>query len=244
MSKVYYYFNNVNYPINVTKETTELTSYTFSPDGTLWEVNELTNFFSMIDKDKSFNIVDVGAQSGLYTLFSKYLPNSTFYAFEPFPDSFRLLNDNIKLNEITNVKTFELGLSNEKKETSFSVCVSHNGLHTISDTPLRFTADDTKTISINVDTIDNLFYEKDIPVHFIKIDTEGWEYFVLQGAIKTIQKYKPIIQMEWFKDNMEQCKITEREMHEFLISIGYHITPETRGNKSAEVIIKPNVKVN
>lgn len=238
MSKTYYYFSNPNYPIDVTEETTKITPHTFQPNGTLYENQELHSFYSMIDRDKSLNIVDVGAQSGLYTLFSKYLPNSTFYAFEPFPESFRLLNDNIKLNEITNVKTFELGISDEKKETSFSVCRWHNGLHTISDTPLRFTSDDTKTININVDTIDNLFYEKDIPVHFIKIDTEGWEYFVLKGAIKTIQKYKPIIQLEWFELNLEQCKLNERQLHEFLISIKYHVVPETNGR--GERIIIPN----
>ena len=61
-------------------------------------------------KDKIV-IVDIGAQTGLYTLFAKFVDNATFYAFEPFVSSFNALNENIKLNNISNVKTFNIAIS-------------------------------------------------------------------------------------------------------------------------------------
>ena len=81
---------------------------------------------------------------------------------------------------------------------------------------------DVVPVKINVDTIDNLFYENDIPVDFIKIDTEGWEYFILQGGEKTIQKYKPFIQIEWNEVNMKQSNVDMHEFHRYIVdNMGY-----------------------
>lgn len=219
MVKVFNYFNDKNYPIQVTDETCILTKYTFLENNELWENNSLKQFFSQIDKHNNYNIIDIGAQSGLYSLFAKYLPNSKFYSFEPFKPTFKLLNDNIKLNEITNVETFNLAISDNKGISNFNVCLGHNGLHTMGSNPLRF--NDIQKIQVETDTIDNLFYEKNIPVHFIKIDTEGFEYFILKGAINTINKYKPIIQLEWNITNMQQCNINPNMLLELFNNLDY-----------------------
>jgi FkbM family methyltransferase len=71
--------------------------------------------------------------------------------------------------------------------------------------PLRF--NDIVEVKINTDTIDNLFYDNDIPIHFIKMDTEGWEYNILKGGEKSLKKYRPIMQIEWNQTNMQQCDI-------------------------------------
>lgn len=217
--KIYYYFEDLNYPIKVTNDTTKLTQYTFLEDGKMWESDSIKNFYNLIDNKGNYNIIDIGAQSGSYSLFAKYLPLSTFYSFEPFPTSFKLLNDNIKLNEITNVKTFNLGLSNEIGITVLNTCISHNGLHTIGNKLNRFS--DVKSININTTTIDNMFFERNIKVDFIKIDTEGHEYYILKGGIKTIKEYKPIIQLEWNLLNMDQCNVTEEMLNKLIDELGY-----------------------
>ena len=91
-------------------------------------------------------------------------------------------------------------------------------------------------MKINVDTIDNLFYENDILVDFIKIDTEGWEYFILQGGEKTIQKYKPFIQIEWCEMNMKQCNV---DMHEFRRYIDDKMGYVTKNLISEELFLVP-----
>ena len=217
--KTYLYFNNKNYPIKVTSETCELTKYTFMNDGSIWESNSMEYFFSLIDKKKSYNVVDIGAQSGSYTLYAKYLPMSTFYSFEPFPSSFRLLNDNIKLNNIKNVKTFNTAISNKGGSAILNTCINHNGLHTLGGNVCRFT--DIKPIEISTTTLDSFFYDTDTKVDFIKIDTEGYEYYILQGGIKTINKYKPIIQLEWNKYNLIQCNVTEEMLDNIITELDY-----------------------
>tara|TARA_B100000787_G_C16147665_1_gene275026 strand:- start:439 stop:681 length:243 start_codon:yes stop_codon:yes gene_type:complete len=75
----------------------------------MWENLSMQQFFNCINNEQ-YNIIDIGAQSGLYSLFAKYLPNSTFYSFEPFEETYNCLNENLKLNNINNVKTFNLGI--------------------------------------------------------------------------------------------------------------------------------------
>jgi FkbM family methyltransferase len=216
---VYYHYFNKNFPIQVTDDTVKYTPYTFQPNGMIWEIESIFQFFSQINPYKECTVVDIGAQSGSYTLFAKYLPNAKFHSFEPFKQSFDLLNDNIKLNNIENVTTYNVALSNIEGKTILNTSKGHNGLHTLGATPLRF--NDTIPIEVNTKTLDSFFYDIDRKVDIIKIDTEGWEFNILKGALNTLKKYKPIIQIEWVPINMKQCSIDENEFLKFLTDIGY-----------------------
>lgn len=215
----YHYLDNKDLSFNVTDETLKVTPHTFHKNNTLWENQSINYFYKDIPKDKPINIVDIGAQTGLYSLYAKFLPNSTFYSFEPFPQTFKILNDNIKLNNILNIKTFNIALSDKKQLTTLNTCKSHNGLHTMGNNVQRF--NDIEKLAINTDTLDNLFYHKNIPVHYIKIDTEGWEYFILLGGIHTIQKYKPKIQMEFNLVNLKQCNVQRSKLYNLIDLLGY-----------------------
>jgi FkbM family methyltransferase len=128
--------------------------------------------------------------------------------------TFNLLNDNLKLNNITNVNSFNIGLSNNIGKALLNTSLYNNGLNTLGSNPLRF--NDITTVEIVVDTLDNIFYINNISVDFIKIDTEGWEYNILKGGINTIKKYKPYIQLKWIEINMKQCDININEFTNFI----------------------------
>lgn len=215
----YLYFNDARFPIKVTTETTNVTPFTFQSDMTMWETPSIHQFFSQIDPEGEFNIADVGAQSGSYTLYAKYLPKSNFYSFEPFEQNYKCLADNVELNDLKNVHTFKVALSNVAGSSVLNTSAGHNGLHTLGKTPKRF--DDVVPVEVQTKTLDEYFHDVDRPVHFIKIDTEGWELRILEGGRKTIEKYKPIIQLEWVPVNMEQCGVTEGELKDFLENLHY-----------------------
>jgi len=217
MYKTFYYFDDIKYPINITSETISIAHHTFPTNGKMWEMISLKQFYNAIPSDGTFNIVDIGAQVGLYTLYAKYLPKSTFYAFEPFPSTFQELNNNIKINDISNVNTYNMAISDSEGVTVLNTSISHNGLHTLGNNPLRF--NDVKPIHVNTTTLDIHF--SDIPIHYIKIDTEGYEYYILKGGMQVIKKYKPIIQLEWNTTNMRQCNVSEEMMREMIREIGY-----------------------
>ena len=183
----YYYFNKL--PIYVTDNSCNSKTPTFLKNGKIWEEEMVYYFYSFLHEKSlknKVNVVDVGAQIGLYSLLAKYLPNTYFYAFEPSKENRDELLKNLKFNEINNVKVFPEALSNKKETTTLQICETHNGLHTLSKNPLRFKKD--KSIPVKTDTLDSVFYDHNHKVDVIKMDTEGWEYYILQGGLKTIRK--------------------------------------------------------
>ena len=68
-----------------------------------------------------------------------------------------------------------------------------------------------------------MFFNQNIKVDYIKIDTEGWEYNILQGAVNTLKNHKPVLQLEWNRDNMNQCNVDETKLYSFLQSYGYNV---------------------
>lgn len=218
-TKTFYFFNDNSLPIDVSEDTVLYTGNTFYPDGKMWEGESEKEFFRHVPMEKQCNIVDIGAQSGLYSLYAKYLPNATFYSFEPFPLTYKLLNENLKINNITNVKTYDIAISDKTGTATLNTCISHNGLHTLGKNPLRF--NDIKAIEVKTDTLDNLFYENNIPINYLKIDTEGYEYYILKGGIKTLKKYKPLLQIEYHTSNMMQCSVKEEDLNNLLNELNY-----------------------
>lgn len=230
----YLYMYNENENILVSENTVNYGNSSFRKNNEIWEKESLNYFFNLINKNNKVNIVDIGANVGLYSLYAKHLPNSQFYSYEPFKFTYDLLNDNIKLNNIKNVNTYNIGLGNQKGKTILNVCLSHDGLNTMGENPLRF--NDINPIEVEIDTLDNIFYNNNIKVDFIKIDTEGYEYNILKGGEKTIKTYKPIIQLEYHETNMKQCNVKIDDLNNYIIELGYNKYNLT----FEELIIVPN----
>jgi methyltransferase, FkbM family len=83
--------------------------------------------------------------------------------------------------------------------------------------------------------IDDL--EFDMPVSFIKIDVQGGDLFAMQGAVKTIEKYKMPILFEYEKEFEAEQGYTFQQYLDFIESINYHIA-EKLGDH--DFLIMPN----
>lgn len=55
----------------------------------------------------------------------------------------------------------------------------------------------------------------------IKIDVEGWEKFVLLGAIETIKKFSPILLIEFTAENTENAGYNVLEIYDIVTNLGY-----------------------
>ena len=142
---------------------------------------------------KERDIIDVGAYIGDSSFILSEYTKKKVYAFEPFNDAFSELEENIKLNEINNVITVKLGISNETgiKKLYFA----KNGLSISTNDPEKSLSKGacTDEVQINTTTIDKFAKDNNLTVGIIKIDAEGAEQEVLKGAIETIKKDKPIL---------------------------------------------------
>jgi FkbM family methyltransferase len=153
----------------------------------------MTRMFSTLIRP-NFQILDVGANIGCTSLLFSELGEQVV-AFEPLSQTFGLLQKNISLSKTNNIKTLPLALGDEDMETEIYFSDTNRSMAFILDKTKR---DDSSTSVIKVRRLDNLFPEIGIDrLDFMKIDVEGYELRVLKGAEKTIQQYRPIVQMEF-----------------------------------------------
>ena len=62
---------------------------------------------------------------------------------------------------------------------------------------------DKHNSSVQIQTLDSVVSKADFSPNFIKIDTDGFDFKVLRGAIKTLTHFKPTIFFEWDKNHLQ-----------------------------------------
>ncbi|CAN5481843.1 hypothetical protein BH10BAC4_BH10BAC4_08820 [soil metagenome] len=125
-------------------------------------------------------VVDCGAAEGLFTFLVKMRCKEIFL-IEPVKKFCRSLQKTFENN--IRVKIIPVALSEKEGFANISE-------HDISSS---LTVGDQSAESVTVTTLDKLFYEKNIPISYIKMDLEGFDYEALLGAAELIKKNKPKI---------------------------------------------------
>lgn len=131
--------------------------------------------------------VDVGAHIGYFTVLAADLvgPSGHVYAFEPNPRSFNLLQKNIRVNKFKNVTLFNKAVTNKVGELNLYA----NRLNT-GDTRISKPDFESKAIKVKTTTLDIELKGK--TADFIKIDVQGAEPLVIEGAETTLRSNKNI----------------------------------------------------
>jgi len=138
---------------------------------------------------KDRDIIDAGAFTGDTSLPLSKLTNANVYAFEPFDESYELLNKNIKDNDIKNIVPVKKSLGNI--EGTRRLYLAGNNVQGITS-DADFRKYDTE-LKVNETTIDTFVDENNLNVGFIIVDVEGAELDLLEGAKNTIMTQKPIL---------------------------------------------------
>lgn len=145
-------------------------------------------------------ILDVGANIGTHLEhFVRIAERGRVIAFEPLPDIYQSLVERFRPDGGA-LTVHNLALSDQPApEASF---VRANG--SLSESGLRQreyndpAAVSPSTISVRVDTIDNVIQADDPGrVSYIKMDIEGAELHALRGATRTLERYRPMISVEY-----------------------------------------------
>lgn len=162
--------------------------------------------------------VDLGAQSGFYTLLlSKRVgPVGRVIAFEPLPANYRLLEENIRLNNIENVVVRREAVADRSGELSFHFPIEEPSL--IAGPVLA--EDSTGTFSVHCVSLDDFVAREPIPLDLIKMDVEGAEGSIVEGALETLRKFHPtlIIELHAVGDQPRQHPVAIR-----LQALGYTV---------------------
>jgi FkbM family methyltransferase len=150
-------------------------------------------------------IFDVGANEGRYAeMISSVFPRASLYCFEPHPKNFERLKQ-----RGVDATFLELALGEEKKSCALFERVDYpegSEMASVYETVItELHGVESVKIDVKMQTIDNLVRENNLPqIDFLKIDVEGHELGVLQGARQTIAAGKlKVVQYEFNHPNIE-----------------------------------------
>jgi FkbM family methyltransferase len=155
-------------------------------------------------------IVEVGANIGPHTVFLARQVGDAgrVLAFEPQRIVFQILCANLALNNIVNVQCLQQAVGAAAR-TVFVPGIDYRGKYNYGGLAMdKFTSGEPVALV----TLDSLELAR---CDFLKIDVEGMEQEVLQGAVQTIERLQPIIYLE----NDKAGKI--EDLIRYVDSLGY-----------------------
>ena len=169
-----------------------------------------------------FEALDVGANVGFYTLlYSTYAAKT--HAFEPNPEILEILRENVETNENNSIVISDSALSDRNGTVDFFTPINsaNMGVASLSEKSVS----EHRKITVKTQKLDD-YYEStksSKPVKFIKIDVEGFEYFVLQGGKRLLREHKPTLMLEVNVERYKNAGATYKKLHELLVDLGYSI---------------------
>lgn len=176
--------------------------------------------------EKGMIACDVGANTGFYSLLmSKAVGvEGTVYAFEPGPENLRMLTRHLELNAVHNVVTSPEAIADFVGEASFA---NDRGSY-------QGRLESGGCIKVPVVTLDHLLNIGRIPPpDLLKIDVEGAEFGVLQGARAMIKRFRPVLFLATHGAEVHQSCC------DFLKACGYRLRTlegDTDVSRSDEII--------
>jgi FkbM family methyltransferase len=167
----------------------------------------------------NWKIIDIGAGIGDYTLYAAMMqPNSKVFSFEPYPESFVLMQENLRLNVITNVQVFDEAIGAASGELILDLTGGE---------PLQIQSHLKKAVSVKqslsvsslslADALARLGLES---CDLLKLDCEGAEYSILFGTPQPVLEHIRRIVME-YHDNLIQYN--HSDLTRFLNEQGFQV---------------------
>ena len=139
----------------------------------VWMIQEYSDDDFPISNDDV--IIDVGAHIGLFALFaSQFCKNGKIFCYEPIKENYKILIENIEMNQIQNIFPNNLAVTKETSRVKIFLNDDQSG-HSMFTQNKNFVEVDSKSLSDIF--IDNGIKECD----FLKLDCEGAEYEIVES---------------------------------------------------------------
>jgi FkbM family methyltransferase len=185
------------------------------------------SMFLMEHIDENGLFVDVGANVGHYSLLASGVSKAKTIAIEPIPNTYEKLQKNINLNKLQDkVTCLNIGLGEEIGELKFT-----KGFDVMNRVALE--NENVPTITVPIQKLDTILANEQ-PT-FLKIDVEGFEYFVLKGATKTLQKESLKYILLEFNNSGATFGISDQKVFDFVTSFGFKTLVYNIDNKNITI---------
>ena len=171
--------------------------------------------------------IDVGANIGFFTILMSKLVGShgIVFAFEPGANNLPKLSANLKKNSIINVQVIERPAWSHEEKVTFYINSDSGGGNALFDPGNWWSNDKSRAhpqpVEMTATTLDMLDISKE-RVKLIKIDTEGAEQRVLEGASGLLRDYHPpYIIAEINPHGLAQAGCDGDSLRAFMLGLGY-----------------------
>jgi len=221
-----FYFTRKNYKLNMSPSALAVGMY-IEGDKHL-DFDE--EFLKTLIRPNDY-FIDVGANIGHISIsLKKHIPSINCYAIEANPKTFNVLNKNINLNNI-NINSINCAVGDiDNSNVKFQDSDSDDCNSVISERMIQkknedlYVVNSNKELTIDVKTLENITNHFSISknIRLIKIDTEGYEFFVLKGS-KNILKRTEMIYFEYWEKLTKKYEYTSKEIFSFLKNEGFNI---------------------
>jgi FkbM family methyltransferase len=198
--------------------------------GTGYENAETSFFLRTLEPGTCF--VDVGANVGYYTLLAARCVGEAgrVHSFEPVSAQFEALRGNVLRNSLGNcVLNKQIVADSEGLRSIYTGCVQNTGAASV----VRGPTGDTTCEEVESVTLDH--YIRGERPRLVKIDTEGYELFVLRGASHMLRECSPLLMVEVKNHLLKAAGCDRDELFAFLRSHGYRAFQILRNGTLSEL---------
>jgi FkbM family methyltransferase len=188
----------------------------------------------LVKPDFPYYMVDVGACVGSWGVTIAWNhPNASVLCLEPVPASFACLKYNSR--SLPNLRAINIAASDRHETIKLSYpdlteFLSNNTEQELIDNYGLYTNYGLlgkETIEVEAHPLDSVVDRK---VHLLKIDVEGMERRVLDGAQRILTKDRPIMQIEMIDRNQKRNGGTVVELKKYIVSYGYKLVGTDAGD--------------
>lgn len=165
------------------------------------------------------DIVDVGANNGNFAVEFSHLAGDEgkVHSFEPQRIIYYQLCGNVFMNGLNNVYCHNVAIG-DKTDIVFMEEPNYMSKEAVNFGDVRIKTPSDNNIIVNLKKLDDYDFQE---IVFIKIDVQGYESFVIDGALATIEKHRPYIFVEFEEHLLQQNGSSESMLKDKIESLGY-----------------------
>lgn len=167
------------------------------------------------------NCIDIGCHKGeVLERMVKLSPTGTHFAFEPIPVYFQKLRSRFN----GNVSIYPYALSGSNGDAEFQFVKNAPAYSGLKMREYNIKNPDIEAITVEKKRLDDIIPEA-LSIHFIKLDVEGGEFDVLQGARRLLETQKPVVVFECGLGASEYYGTRPEDLYAYLVSeLGFKIS--------------------
>ena len=162
-------------------------------------------------------VIDVGANIGITSvaLAKRIRRVGRLHSFEPVPEYFDILKDNVSSNRLGNVKVYELAVTDRVGRAPFYQKEFSSGV---------VFEEGARRLEVSTTSMDRFLDDKKIErTDLINMDCEGSELLVLKGAKETLRKNKVKIFCEIHHDFLKQLGQSVEDIVDYLRELQFQV---------------------